>query len=97
MHNNTLERTIRNAGNDIRDRVTDIAFQLRTDVMDAKEAISSTVNRERRIAADNVRRMGRKATRYCRRHPVQSLATALAVGFLIGSYPRLARTFRRHS
>ena len=85
---NTIEHAIHNVGNDIRDRITSIASRVRDEAQDAKDAVCDTLEEKRELAAEAFGRASRKATRLTRRYPLQVIAGAVVLGFLIGRVRR---------
>jgi ElaB/YqjD/DUF883 family membrane-anchored ribosome-binding protein len=85
---NTIENALHNVGTDIRGRITSIASRVRDEAQDAKEAVCDTLEEQREYAAEALSRASRKATRLTRRHPLQVIAGALVLGFLIGRIRR---------
>jgi ElaB/YqjD/DUF883 family membrane-anchored ribosome-binding protein len=85
-NSNIVEKTLRNVSNDIRDRVMDITSKVREDALNAKESVTDTLEWQRAVAKKSFRNFRRKATRFYRQHPAESVAIALAAGFLIGRF-----------
>jgi ElaB/YqjD/DUF883 family membrane-anchored ribosome-binding protein len=81
---NSIENTFQNAGNDIRNRFSDIASKVRADAQEAKDAMYKALEQQCEFAAETLSKAGKKATDLSRRYPLQIIAAALALGFLIG-------------
>jgi hypothetical protein len=87
-HSQTIESSLKNAGNDLRNRITDFASKVRTEALDAREAISNTLDDQCAAAAKALAKTRKKAARLSRHYPLQIFLGALAVGFLIGRIRR---------
>jgi ElaB/YqjD/DUF883 family membrane-anchored ribosome-binding protein len=83
-----IENTFHKVGNDIRDRIIDIASRVRTEAQDAKEAVCDTLEQQREFASEALAKASKKASRLTRRHPMQIIAGALVLGFVIGRIRR---------
>jgi ElaB/YqjD/DUF883 family membrane-anchored ribosome-binding protein len=81
---NTIDNTLQNAGNDIRNRLTDIASKVLAGANEGKDAVYKTLEHQCQFTAESLTKAGKKATELTRRHPLPMVAAALAVGFLIG-------------
>jgi hypothetical protein len=81
---NTIVNTLQDAGNDLRSRLSDIASKVRTGTQEAKDAVYHTLEQQCEFAAKTLSTAGRKATDLSRRYPIQIIAAALALGFVIG-------------
>lgn len=68
----------------IRNVLTAIASTVVAETQHATGAVCNTLDQQCRIAAKALNSAGRKATRLSRRYPVQTIAAALALGFLVG-------------
>jgi len=79
-----IENTFHDAGNDIRSHLNAIASKLQADAQGAKNAAYNKLKQQREFATETLSKAGREATRLSRRYPLQIIAGALALGFLIG-------------
>jgi ElaB/YqjD/DUF883 family membrane-anchored ribosome-binding protein len=68
----------------IRKFLTDTASNVFSEAQEATGVVCTTLEQQYKLAAKTVRKAGRKATRLSRRYPVQTIAAAVALGFLIG-------------
>jgi ElaB/YqjD/DUF883 family membrane-anchored ribosome-binding protein len=80
----TSFQTLHNAGKDFQNRVSDFASKVKDETAEVKNAVVGSLDHQCQNAAAGLRNFSRAATHYCRRHPAQSIAAALAVGFVIG-------------
>jgi ElaB/YqjD/DUF883 family membrane-anchored ribosome-binding protein len=81
---NTLENSVQDTGNDIGNRLSDIAAKLRAGAQAAKDKVCNTMGQQCEFATKTLSTAGKKATDLSRRYPMQTLGAALALGFLIG-------------
>jgi type VI protein secretion system component VasF len=69
---------------DIRNAVTSIASTIVGEMQQATGAVYDTLTRQRKFATKTLSKASRKAARLSRRYPLQTIAAALVLGFLIG-------------
>ena len=81
---NSIENTVQDAGKDIGNRLSDIASKLTASVQEAKDAVCNTLEQQCKFAGEALSKTGKQVTDLSRRYPVQTVAAALALGFLIG-------------
>jgi ElaB/YqjD/DUF883 family membrane-anchored ribosome-binding protein len=81
---NTIENSVQDTGNGIRNRLSDFASKLRAGAVEAKDTVCNTLGERCEFATRTLSTAGRKATDFSRRYPMQTLGAALALGFLIG-------------
>lgn len=81
---NAMENTFPREGNDILRRLTKMASKVQTEALGAKDAVYNTLKHQGEFATETLNKAGREATRLSRRYPIQMIAAALALGFLIG-------------
>jgi len=80
----SIENSVQETGNSIRNRLSDFASKLRAGAVGAKDKVCNTMGEQCDLATKTLSTAGRKATELSRRYPMQTLGAALALGFLIG-------------
>ena len=68
----------------IRSSFVGIASKVLSEAQEATGAVCNTLEQQYKFASKKLSKTGRKATRLTRRYPIQTIAIALACGFLIG-------------
>jgi len=80
----TTGNNLQDAGNDLRNRLSDIASRVGADVQEATDAVCNTLEQQCKVAGEALSKAGKQVTDLSRRYPLQTIAAALALGFLIG-------------
>lgn len=83
-NSNTVVKLYSRSVKDFRSHLTAIAARVRAGAQDTKDAVCNTLGQNYYLAAKAMRKAEKKATRLTRRYPIQTIATCLALGFLIG-------------
>ena len=81
---NTIAKIFPFPVSDIRNGFTDIASRVLTEAQDATNAVCNTLEQQYKFASKKLSKTGRKARNLSRRYPIQTIAIALALGFLVG-------------
>jgi len=81
---NSIENSVQDTGNSIRNRLGDLVSKLRAGALGAKDTVCNTMGEQCDFATKTLTTAGRKATDLSRRYPMQTIGAALALGFLLG-------------